>query len=72
MGESKGRSRPSKIGGSSKRSRPSRSGGSSRRRPGNNQIMGRPKKPPIMGSERTDEGGSKTYTCHVLGCGKIF
>ncbi|CDW88817.1 protein kinase domain containing protein [Stylonychia lemnae] len=35
-------------------------------------IIGRPKKPPIIGSEKTDEGGSKIYTCHVLGCGKIF
>lgn len=66
------------------RARPRPSGGGSKRR-ANNQIMGRPKKPPIMGSERTDgkyflfiirlnivEGGQKTYTCHVLGCGKIF
>jgi hypothetical protein len=46
-------------------------------------IIGRPKKPPIMNSEKIDgssirmfisliEGGSKIYTCHVLGCGKIF
>lgn len=35
-------------------------------------VMGRPKKPPIIGSERTDDTGSKIYTCHVLGCGKIF
>ena len=34
--------------------------------------MGRPKKPPIYGSERTDEQGNKVYTCHVLGCGKTF
>jgi len=52
--------------------------------------MGRPKKPPLIASEKTDgkfiscfsfdlndefkniEGGSKIYTCHVLGCGKIF
>ena len=34
-----------------------------------------------MGSEKTDgknygidrlDGGSKIYTCHVLGCGKVF
>jgi len=35
-------------------------------------IIGRPKKPPIIGSEKTDETGTKIYTCHVLGCGKIF
>jgi hypothetical protein len=35
-------------------------------------IIGRPKKPPLLSSEKTDEGGSKTYTCHVLGCGKVF
>jgi hypothetical protein len=46
-------------------------------------IIGRPKKPPLLNSEKIDgtiinthslllEGGSKIYTCHVLGCGKIF
>ncbi|TNV73102.1 hypothetical protein FGO68_gene4695 [Halteria grandinella] len=38
----------------------------------NGTIIGRPKKPPIIGSEKTDESGTKIYTCHVLGCGKIF
>jgi uncharacterized Zn-finger protein len=37
-----------------------------------NLMIGRPKKPPIIGSEKTDETGTKIYTCHVLGCGKIF
>lgn len=34
--------------------------------------MGRPKKPPIYGSERTDDNGTKIFTCHVFDCGKIF
>lgn len=85
--KSGGNSRGSKSGIKS-RSRPS-GGGSKAHRRLNNGIMGRPKKPPLIASEKTDgksrsilkrliihhssiEGGSKIYTCHVLGCGKIF
>lgn len=58
------------------------SGGAILRAGPNGTIIGRPKKPPIIGSEKTDgmlfkiliiiEAGTKIYTCHVLGCGKIF
>ena len=54
------------------KSRARGSGGGFRRRSNLSNVMGRPKKPPIIGSERTDDTGSKIYTCHVLGCGKIF
>lgn len=34
--------------------------------------LSKPKKPPIYGSERTDETGNKVFTCHVFDCGKTF